>query len=94
MITVRTAYAKNGESRSVPMNNVLTETLRAVRMTALAAAHVCCTLCGGPYGLFCIAFERAVRKAGLVECTFHDLRRIFASRLVMHGVALPTVKEV
>jgi hypothetical protein len=27
------AYAKNGESRGVPMNKVLTETLKAVRMT-------------------------------------------------------------
>ena len=32
VITVRAAYAKNGESRSVPMNRVLTETLRMVRM--------------------------------------------------------------
>ena len=32
VITVRAAYAKNGESRSVPMNEVLTATLQAVRM--------------------------------------------------------------
>jgi hypothetical protein len=32
VITVKTAYAKNGESRSVPMNEVLTTTLQAVRM--------------------------------------------------------------
>jgi hypothetical protein len=31
------ACAKNGESRSVPMNKVLTEPLRAVRMTRLAS---------------------------------------------------------
>src|SRR5215471_3954277 len=30
-VTVRAAYAKNGESRTVPMNKVLTEVLRAVR---------------------------------------------------------------
>ncbi len=94
VITVRAAYAKNGESRSVPMNKVLTETLRAVRMTALATAHVFCTLHGGPYRSFRSAFERAVRKAGLVAFTFHDLRHTFASRLVMRGVDLPTVKEL
>jgi integrase len=33
-ITVRAAYAKNGESRSVPMNDVLTATLTAVKMEA------------------------------------------------------------
>jgi integrase len=84
----------HGESRSVPMNNVLTETLRAVRMTALATAHVFFTLCGEPCHSFRTAFERAVRKAGLVNFTLHDLRHIFASRLVMHGVDLPTVKEL
>jgi integrase len=78
VITVRIAYTKHSESRSVQMNNVLTETLRAVRMTALTMAHVFCTLHEGPYRSFRSAFERAVRKAGLVDFTFHDLRHIFA----------------
>ena len=94
MITVRAAYAKNGESRSVPMNKVLTETLRAVRMTALATAHVFCTLHGGLYRSFHAVFERVVRKAGLVDFTFHDLRHTFASRLAMRGRDLPTMKEL
>src|SRR5262245_39338053 len=94
MITVRAAYVKNSESRSVPMNKVLTETLKAVRMTALVTAHVFCNLHGRPYRSFRSAFERAVRKAGVVDFTFHDLRHTFASRLVMCGVDLPTVKEL
>jgi integrase len=32
-ITVRAAYAKNGESRSVPVNKVLTETSQAIRIS-------------------------------------------------------------
>jgi integrase len=35
-----------------------------------------------------------VRLAGLADLTFHDLRHTFASRLVMAGVDLPTVKEL
>jgi len=34
VITVRAAYAKNGEARSVPMNDVLTATLKVIRMNA------------------------------------------------------------
>ena len=35
-----------------------------------------------------------MRKAGLVDFTFNDLRHTFASRLLMRGVDLPTVKEL
>jgi integrase len=94
VVTVRAAYAKNGESRSVPMNKVLTEILRDVRMVALATEQVFCNLRGKPYRSFRTAFERAVRIAGLVDFTFHDLRHTFASRLVMRGVDLPTVKDL
>jgi site-specific recombinase XerC len=75
------------------MNKVLTETLRAVRMTALAMAHVVCTLHGEPYCSFRTAFERMVRKGGRVNFIWPDLRHTFASRAVICGVALPTVKE-
>ena len=92
-ITVRAAYAKNGESRSVPMNDVLTATLKAVRMNALYDL-VFCSHKGTPYRSFRSAFEQAVRKAGIEDFTFHDLRHTFASRLVMAGVDLPTVKEL
>jgi len=41
-----------------------------------------------------MAFERAVRQAGLGDFTFHDLWHTFASRLVMAWVDLPTVKDL
>jgi len=93
-ITVRAAYAKNGESRSVPMNAVLTATLKTVRMTASDDGSVFCTPQGTPYRNFRTAFERAVQQAGMTDFTFHDLRHTFASRLVMAGVDLPTVQAL
>jgi hypothetical protein len=37
-ITVGVAYVKNGKSRSVPLNAVLTETLKIIRMNVSAAS--------------------------------------------------------
>jgi integrase len=85
---------QNGESRSVPMNELLLSTLRACRMNATTADAVFGTHRGTPYRSFRSAVERAVHKAGVVGLTFHDLRHTFASRLVMAGVDLPTVTEL
>ena len=93
-ITVRAAYAKNGESRSVPMNEVLTATLGKVRIRAAAMGSVFLDWQGIPYKSIRTAFERAVLKAAIPNCTFHSLRHTFASHLVMAGVDLPTVKEL
>jgi hypothetical protein len=35
MITGRAAYAKNGAGDRLPMNNILTETLQAIRINEL-----------------------------------------------------------
>lgn len=94
IITVRAGYAKNGEARSVPMNQVLTDTLKSVKLANYQDERGFCNRDGKPYRSFRSAFERAVRKAELEDCTFHDLRHTFASRLVMAGVDLPTVKEL
>jgi integrase len=93
-VTVRAAYAKNGESRSVPMNKVLTEILRTIKIGDSMLESVFRSTHGTPYRSFRSAFERSVRKANIEDVTFHSLRHTFASRLVMAGVDLPTVKEL
>ena len=94
VVTVRAGYAKNGEARSVPMNDTLTMLLKSGRLHAAEGGCILCNRYGQPYRFFRTAFEHAVGQAGIQDFTFHDLRHTFASRLVMAGVDLPTVKEL
>jgi integrase len=94
VVTVRAGYAKNGEGRSVPLNDTLTMVLKSAKVSKINEEKVFCNQRGQPYRSFRTAFERAVKQAGIADFTFHDLRHTFASRLVMAGVDLPTVKEL
>lgn len=76
------------------MTVVLTDTLKASRINAAPAAPVFLTREGQPYRDISTAFATAVRRVGSTDFTFHDLRHTFASRLVMAGVDLTTVKEL
>ena len=40
------------------------------------------------------SFKTALRRSGIRDVQFHDLRHTFASHLVMAGVDLTTVKEL
>jgi integrase len=94
LVTAEAAYAKNGETRSIPMTVLLTETLQAIRIHGDPTAYVFLTHEGMPYRDISTAFTTAIRRAALLDFTFHDLRHTFASRLVMAGVDLTTVKEL
>src|SRR5439155_9508906 len=49
---------------------------------------------GRGWGAIRTAFESAVRKAGLPDFRFHDLRHTAASHLVMRGASLSDVREI
>ena len=50
---------------------------------------------GGPYRNIEAAFKASMKRAGIDRrITFHDLRRTFASHLVMKGVDLSTVVKL
>lgn len=89
-ITVR--YSKSGRARHIPMNEVLFNALRGAR-PADAFGPVF-TYKGASVSDVKTAFLRSVARAGIRECRFHDLRHTFATRLVLAGVDLATVKEL
>ena len=88
--------SKHGEARHVPMNQVVRETLRTLP-SRLRSEYVFASKVGtalNPDNFIHRVFEPALRRAKIEDFRFHDLRHTFASRLVMAGVDLMTVKEL
>ncbi|GAN33481.1 MAG: site-specific integrase [Candidatus Brocadia sp. AMX2] len=84
---------KNGERREIPINSTLKE-LFASMPRSLESECVFVDKNGKPYGNIKRGFHTALKKAGIRDFHFHDLRHTFASHLVMTGVDLPSVKEL
>lgn len=101
-VTIEDHFAKNGETRTVPLNSVALETLKALKRR-VPGPWVFMTQKGSKragnkhweqYRSFRTAFETACKHANLCDVTPHVLRHTFASRLVMKGVDLRTVQEL
>ena len=84
---------KNGERREIPINGTLKE-LFASMPGSLESEYVFVDKDGNPYGDIKRSFHTALKKAGIRDFHFHDLRHTFASHLVMTGVDLTSVKEL
>jgi integrase len=82
---------KNNEMREIPMSHMLTVVLKSF---GFSSPYVFVRKDGRPYISIRTAFESALRRAGISDFRFHDLRHTFASHLIMGGVDLMTVKEL
>lgn len=83
---------KNGETRRVPMNNTVKKLLIAVPKHP-DSPYIFCKADGNPYNSR-IGFEGALKKAGIKDFCFHDLRHTAASYLAMAGIDLRTIMEI
>ncbi|MFA5866867.1 MAG: site-specific integrase [Actinomycetota bacterium] len=86
MLTVRGSGAKSGQTRHVPLNT-----------EALGALEDWRPYSKGSFvfdGDMRTAWRGALRAAGIKDFRWHDMRHHFASRLVMAGVDLNTVREL
>jgi len=84
---------KNGEQREVPMNENVRSALSFIPRYE-TSAFVFCHKDGSPFRDIRSPFFTALKKSGIKDFRFHDLRHTFASHLVMSGVDLNTVREL
>jgi site-specific recombinase XerD len=75
------------------MNEIVQKTIIGVLKHA-ETQYIFCNNEGKPYGDIKKSWLTAVKKAGIINFHFHDLRHTFASQLVMSGVDLNTVREL
>jgi integrase len=87
-LTVRAGYAKSGKARHIPLNREALSVLKALRADQEGQGRLF------PVGSIAKAWDKVVADAKIEDFHFHDLRHTFASKLVMAGVDLNTVREL
>ena len=84
---------KNNTRREIPINQTLAAELKRIPMH-LTSPYVFTDNQGRRYKNVRKSLATALRKAGIKDFLFHDLRHTFASHLVMAGVDLTTLKDL
>jgi len=90
MLTVRGKGAKSGQTRHIPLNAAAVGVLKTHRGDVIPMPNV--PVFGNAE--FRKAFNALLDKAKIQNFRFHDTRHTFASKLVMAGVPLNTVREL
>jgi integrase len=94
-LTVRSGAAKSGRSRRVPLNVEALKTLSVWKpANAQASDYVFPGVDGARLTDIKTAWAPLLKTAKITGFRFHDTRHHFASRLVMKGVDLNTVREL
>ncbi len=88
LLTVRAGYAKSGKARHLPLNSEAMDVLRRYRGQSSGDGRIFPVLDAKK------AWAAVLKTAGIDGFRWHDLRHSFASRLVMAGVDLNTVREL
>jgi integrase len=89
--TITIKHSKNGRVRHVPINKKTQEAFESLPEPHEGHVFRYREL---PIQDVKTAFKASVRRSEVPRCRFHDLRHTFATRLVLAGVDLATVKEL
>ena len=92
--TVRGSVAKSGTTRHIPLNDLAMGTLQAWRKQSQDNALVFPGKGGAPFDNVNKSWRTLLASANIQAFRWHDMRHHFASKLVMAGVDLNTVREL
>ncbi|WP_421560751.1 MULTISPECIES: phage integrase [unclassified Pseudomonas] len=93
-ITVAGATTKTSDTRHIPMNKETVGVLEAWKQQVSKSAYVFPGQGGGRFEDVKSAWLKLLERAQIDGFRWHDMRHDFASRLVMAGVPLNTVRDL
>ncbi|WCP66385.1 site-specific integrase [Vibrio tubiashii] len=93
-LSVRAQNAKAKKSRNIPLNDTVLEVLESWQLQNKKREYVFASRSDVPIKDIKKPWLRVLREAKITDFRFHDLRHHFASKLVMVGVDLNTVREL
>jgi len=87
---IKVRDSKNYEGRTIPINTTLLKALSDLKKHSESEYEYVFKYRKS----IMRTWTNALKTSGIAHCRFHDLRHTFASRLVMAGVDLVTIKEL
>lgn len=93
-ITVTGDTAKTSETRHIQMNTEVVTALKEWKKQSTSDHYVFSNREGGRFEDVKSAWLKLLKRAQVIGFRWHDMRHDFASRLVMAGVPLNTVREL
>jgi integrase len=85
---------KTNEARQIPISDDLYRTFKDIRKDQhLTSTHVF-TYMGGKIQYVGQSFKTALKRAGIQDFRFHDLRHTFASQVLLKGGSLKDIQEL
>ncbi|MCH8112885.1 MAG: site-specific integrase [Proteobacteria bacterium] len=95
ILTIPGGRAKSGRTRDIPLNSEAIEVFHGWHGRDVDPAGIVFPAKGGgPFNNVRRAWLGVLRKAKIARFRWHDIRHTFASKLVMAGVDLNTVREL
>lgn len=94
IVTIHGAGAKSGRTRHIPLNREALDALKQWKKQAKSREYVFPSKAGGRLNNVQKAWSSLLRDAEITKFRWHDMRHHFASKLVMAGVDLNTVREL